>query len=39
MSSKYPTPQGCSQMQFLRERAFEGMRERYGSENEKPKAN
>src|SRR5712672_1801406 len=32
---KYPTPQGCSQMQFLRERACEGMRERYGSENEK----
>src|SRR5258705_12731739 len=32
---KYPTPQGCSQMQFLRERAYEGMRERYGSENEK----
>jgi error-prone DNA polymerase len=32
---KYPTPQGCSQMQFLRERAFEGMRDRYGSENDK----
>src|SRR5258708_24098429 len=32
---KYPTPQGCSQMQFLRERTLEGMRERYGSENEK----
>jgi error-prone DNA polymerase len=32
---KYPTPQGCSQMQFLRERAYEGMRDRYGSENEK----
>jgi error-prone DNA polymerase len=32
---KYPTPQGCSQMQFLRERACEGMRERYGSENDK----
>jgi error-prone DNA polymerase len=32
---KYPTPQGCSQMQFLRERAYEGMRERYGSEHEK----
>jgi len=32
---KYPTPQGCSQMQFLRERAHEGMRERYGPENEK----
>jgi len=32
---KYPTPQGCSQMQFLRERAYDGMRDRYGSENEK----
>src|SRR6201988_2026793 len=32
---KYPTPQGCSQMQFLRARAYEGMRDRYGSENEK----
>ena len=32
---KYPTPQGCSQMQFLRERTLEGMRERYGSANEK----
>src|SRR5713101_1838200 len=32
---KYPTPEGCSQMQFLRERTLEGMRERYGSENEK----
>src|SRR5712664_1659249 len=32
---KYPTPQGCSQMQFLRERAYEGMRERYGVEHEK----
>jgi error-prone DNA polymerase len=32
---KYPTPQGCSQMQFLRERAYEGMRERYGAEHEK----
>src|ERR1700731_427629 len=32
---KYPTPQGSSQMQFLRERAYEGMRDRYGPENEK----
>src|SRR5260370_11937018 len=32
---KYPTPQGCSQMQFLRERSYEGMRERYGVEHEK----
>ena len=32
---KYPTPQGCSQMQFLRERTYEGMLSRYGSENEK----
>jgi error-prone DNA polymerase len=32
---KYPTPQGSSQMQFLRERTLEGMRERYGPENEK----
>jgi error-prone DNA polymerase len=32
---KYPTPQGCSQMQFLRERTYEGMRDRYGSGNEK----
>jgi error-prone DNA polymerase len=32
---KYPTPEGCSQMQFLRERTYEGMRERYGSSNEK----
>jgi error-prone DNA polymerase len=31
---KYPTPEGSSQMQFLRERAYEGMRERYGSDNE-----
>jgi error-prone DNA polymerase len=32
---RYPVPEGSSQMQFLRERAYEGMRERYGSENEK----
>ena len=32
---KYPTPEGSSQMQFLRQRTLEGMRERYGSENEK----
>src|SRR6202171_3775675 len=32
---KYPTPEGCSQMQFLRERTYEGMLSRYGSENEK----
>jgi error-prone DNA polymerase len=32
---KYPTPQGCSQMQFLRDRTYEGMRERYGVEHEK----
>src|SRR5246127_3087357 len=32
---RYPVPEGSSQMQFLRERTLEGMRERYGSENEK----
>jgi error-prone DNA polymerase len=32
---RYPVPEGSSQMQFLRERTYEGMRERYGSENEK----
>src|ERR1700681_391162 len=32
---RYPVPEGSSQMQFLRERAQEGMLSRYGSENEK----
>jgi error-prone DNA polymerase len=32
---RYPVPEGSSQMQFLRERAQEGMVARYGSENEK----
>jgi error-prone DNA polymerase len=32
---RYPVPEGSSQMQFLRERAQEGMISRYGSENEK----
>src|SRR6266481_4795107 len=32
---KYPVPKGSSQMQFLRERTYEGMLSRYGSENEK----
>src|SRR5712672_575490 len=32
---RYPVPEGSSQMQFLRARAYEGMREPYGSENEK----
>jgi error-prone DNA polymerase len=32
---KYPVPEGSSQMQFLRERAREGMVARYGSENVK----
>src|SRR6266849_3188969 len=32
---KYPTPEGCSQMQFLRERTYEGMLSRYGADNEK----
>src|ERR1700731_1936721 len=32
---KYPVPDGGTQMQFLRERARDGMISRYGSENEK----
>jgi len=32
---KYPVPEGSSQMQFLRERTYEGVISRYGSENEK----
>jgi len=32
---KYPVPEGGSQMQFLRERTYEGMLARYGSGNEK----
>jgi error-prone DNA polymerase len=32
---KYPVPEGSSQMEFLRERAREGMVARYGSENDK----
>ena len=32
---KYPVPEGSSQMQFLRERTYEGMLSRYGSGNEK----
>jgi error-prone DNA polymerase len=32
---RYPVPEGSSQMQFLRERTLEGMRERYGAANEK----
>src|SRR6202045_2796655 len=32
---KYPTPQGSSQMQFLRERTYEGMLSRYGEANDK----
>jgi len=32
---KYPVPEGSSQMQFLRERAYEGVISRYGSTNEK----
>jgi error-prone DNA polymerase len=32
---RYPVPEGSSQMQFLRERTLEGMRERYGTANEK----
>jgi error-prone DNA polymerase len=31
---KYPVPGGASQMHFLRERAYEGMRSRYGSSGE-----
>jgi error-prone DNA polymerase len=33
----YPTPNGESQIEFLRARAWEGMRNRYGSENERAK--
>src|SRR5580704_7892815 len=33
----YPTPNGASQIEFLRARAWEGMLHRYGSENEKAK--
>jgi error-prone DNA polymerase len=32
---KYPTPEGSSQMQFLRERTQEGMLSRYGAGDEK----
>ena len=32
---KYPVPDGGTQMEFLRQRAWEGMIWRYGSENEK----
>jgi error-prone DNA polymerase len=32
---RYPVPEGSSQMQFLRARAYEGMVSRYGPENEK----
>ena len=32
---KYPVPEGSSQMQFLRERTYEGVISRYGSGNEK----
>jgi error-prone DNA polymerase len=32
---KYPVPNGATEMQFLRERTFEGMILRYGTENEK----
>jgi error-prone DNA polymerase len=31
---KYPVPGGASQMHFLRERTYEGMRSRYGSSGE-----
>ena len=31
----YPTPNGESQIEFLRARAWDGMRNRYGSDNEK----
>ncbi len=31
----YPTPENQSQMEFLRQRTFEGMLYRYGSQNEK----
>ena len=32
---RYPVPEGSSQMQFLRERSYDGMLARYGSDNEK----
>src|SRR2546423_6922089 len=32
---KYPVPEGSSEMQFLRDRTYEGMVARYGSDNEK----
>jgi error-prone DNA polymerase len=32
---KYPTPEGQTQMQFLRERAHQGMVNRYGRDNER----
>jgi error-prone DNA polymerase len=32
---KYPVPSGGTQMQFLRERTYDGMMSRYGSSNEK----
>src|SRR6266481_6164320 len=32
---KYPVPKGSSQMQFLRERTYEGMLSRYGAGDEK----
>src|SRR6266849_619794 len=32
---RYPVPEGSSQMQFLRERTYDGMVARYGSGNEK----
>src|SRR5580704_11050575 len=35
---KYPVPDGKSQMHFLRERTMEGMVKRYGTENEKARA-
>jgi error-prone DNA polymerase len=31
----YPVPAGCSQMEFLRQRVYEGVLSRYGSENER----
>jgi error-prone DNA polymerase len=35
---KYPVPEGSSQMHFLRERTLDGMLVRYGSGNEKARA-
>jgi error-prone DNA polymerase len=35
---KYPVPEGCSEMQFLRERTQEGMLSRYGSKNDSARA-